>query len=172
MNIIPGATTVQEAIALLKSKTNIYNESSFHAKYFTLDKIFCKIAIVDSSPYVAGIELGPDYLIPEARITLKEFVELFGEPCLTWVASPNAVSRHTTKLAFEYPLIRILCQDITDDDLSTSDAAITHILFAAFILVGRGMTPNPCELVNDPQIHGTSWHGFISVNEYRRLVWG
>ncbi len=172
LNIIPGVTPIEEAIALLKTKTNLYNEAPLHSKYFAFDHITCKLAIVDGSPLVAGIEISMGWPNPQFRITLAEFVEQFGEPCVVMVSPPNATSPHTAGIAFEYSLIRILCQDISDNDSSIAEAPITLILLAGPQLVGRGMTPNPCESMHYPESERTYWQGFRSVNEYRRFVWG
>lgn len=167
MNIIPGITTINEALGLLENNGEISKQTSLHSVRFSVGKIWGKIAIIPDNPYVAGIEMSPS----EAGITLIEFVELFGEPCVVYVAPSNPLSRHSVKIALEYPLIRILCQDIDDDNISISSALITHLLLAAPQLVGRGMTPNPCDAINNSENNNTAWKGFISVNEYRRLVW-
>jgi hypothetical protein len=171
MNIIPGVTTVDDALLQLESKGGKYKTTSGHSVYFSLEKLHCKTALVDDSPYVAGIELVPDYLNLEGQITLADFVQLYGEPCVVLASSPHATSPHTVKIAFEYPLIRILCQKVEDDNASISSAFVTHILFAGPQLVGRGMTPNPCGSMNDPESERTAWQGFLSLNEYRRLIW-
>jgi hypothetical protein len=174
LNIVPGVTTIEMAIELLKNKSITYHLTGSHRKYFTLHKVSCAIIVIPNNLTVAGLEISINYASgnPQPQIILHEFIEMFGEPCVVWVSRSGA-DKHFPKIAFEYPLNRVFCQDIIDedDDKSISDALVTYILLAAPELVGHGMTPNPCDAINNPENHCVAWRGYLSVNEYRSFVW-
>jgi hypothetical protein len=167
---IPGVTTTEAALNIIESRGKIAHKnignSGIQTVYFETNTIWAKLTSLHGDPYVAGIEMYPR----ETPMFLGEFVELFGKPCVVYVAPLSRIGFHTTKFAVEYQLIRILCQDIENDELPVSSAAITLLLLAAAHLVGRGMTPNPCESLDQLGVHVCAWQGFLSVNEYRRLV--
>jgi hypothetical protein len=167
MDICPGTTTIEDALKLLADKGAIKTSVARHNVYFDTRLMSVKVAIMPDNPVVIGLELSPN----ESIITLSQFVALYGEPCAVYAAPANPPSPHIEGIQFEYPLIRVLCQQIKDNNVPIANAPITHLLLASSYLIYRGMTPNACDQVNDPQQHCTTWHGFLSLNEYRRLVW-
>jgi hypothetical protein len=121
LDIVPGITPLEEALTIIGLKGVIGNLGGKYSRYFSIEKIYGRILIVPGDPHIAGFEISPY----EVQITFGEFAELYGPPCVVYVEPIKPPSNYSVKFMCEYPLIRLMCQDIVDDDLSISEATIT-----------------------------------------------